>query len=70
MEFDIITIFPEIFDFYLSHSILKRAQEKGILRINTYNPRDFTKDKHRSVDDSPFGGGRGMVLKVEPYYED
>jgi len=69
MEFDIITIFPEIFDFYLSHSILKRAQEKGILRINTYNPRDFTKDKHRSVDDSPFGGGRGMVLKVEPVYK-
>lgn len=69
MRFDIITIFPEIFDFYLKHSILEKAQKKGCLKIKVHNLRDFTKDKHKSVDDKPFGGGRGMVMKVEPIHQ-
>jgi len=69
MKFDIITIFPEIFDFYLQHSILDKAQKKGCFKINIHNLRDFTKDKHKVVDDKPFGGGRGMVLKPAPLYK-
>ena len=68
MTFNIITIFPEIFDFYLKHSIIKKAQEKGVIKIRVHDLRDFTKDKHKTVDDKPFGGGRGMVVKVEPIY--
>lgn len=68
MKFDIITIFPEIFDFYFKHSIIKKAQEKGVIKIQVHNLRDFSSDKHKSVDDKPFGGGRGMVMKVEPIY--
>lgn len=68
MKFDVITIFPEIFDFYFKHSIIKKAQKKGAIKIQVHNLRDFTSDKHKSVDDKPFGGGRGMVLKVEPIY--
>ncbi len=68
-KFDIITIFPKIFDSYFNESILKRAQEKKLIKINIHNLRDFTKDKNRKVDDSPYGGGPGMVLKVEPIYE-
>jgi len=66
MKFDIITIFPEIFDSYLNESIIKRAQEKKLVEIKTHNLRDFAKDKHKKVDDSPYGGGAGMVLKAEP----
>ncbi len=66
MQIDIITIFPEIFDFYLKQSLLSKAQKKGVLKIKAHNLRDFTKDKHKTVDDKPFGGGRGMVLKIEP----
>ena len=69
MKFDIVTIFPEIIDFYLKHSILEKAQKKGIIKIKTHNLRDFTKDKHKVVDDKPFGGGRGMVMKAEPLYK-
>ena len=69
MQFDIITIFPEIFDFYFKHSILKRAKEKKILKVKVHNLRDFTKDKRKTVDDKPFGGGRGMVMKIEPIYQ-
>ncbi|MEK7189015.1 MAG: tRNA (guanosine(37)-N1)-methyltransferase TrmD [Patescibacteria group bacterium] len=68
MKFDIITIFPNIFDSYLSESILGRAQEKGLVEINMHNLRDYTDDKHRTVDDSPYGGGVGMVMMVEPIY--
>lgn len=64
---DIITIFPEIFTPLFS-SILKRAQEKRLLKINIVNLRDFTLDKHRTVDDAPYGGGAGMVMKPEPIY--
>ncbi|MDD5433277.1 MAG: tRNA (guanosine(37)-N1)-methyltransferase TrmD [Candidatus Pacebacteria bacterium] len=66
MKVDIITIFPEIFDFYLSQSLISKAQKKGVLKIKAHQLRDFTTDKHQTVDDKPFGGGRGMVLKVEP----
>ncbi len=69
MKFDVITIFPEIFDFYFKHSIIKKAQKKGAIKIQVHNLRDFTSDKHKSVDDKPFGGGRGMVLKIEPIYK-
>ena len=68
MKYDIITIFPEIFHAYLSESILKRALQKGLIEIKVHNLRDYTKDKHRTVDDSPYGGGAGMVMKPEPFF--
>ena len=69
MKIDILTIFPEIFDFYKNYSLLKKAREKGVLKLKAHNLRDFTEDKHKAVDDSPFGGGRGMVMKIEPIYK-
>ncbi|HDH99177.1 MAG TPA: tRNA (guanosine(37)-N1)-methyltransferase TrmD [bacterium] len=69
MIFDIITIFPHIFDSYLEVSFIKKARDKGLIDIRIYNLRDFTSDRHRSVDDRPFGGGLGMVMKVEPIYQ-
>ena len=69
MRFDIITIFPEIFDSYFDESLLKRAQEKKLIKIKIHNLRDYTTDKHQTVDDRPFGGGFGMVLKIEPVYK-
>jgi tRNA (guanine37-N1)-methyltransferase len=68
IKFDIITIFPEIFDSYLSESLLARALKKKLLKIRIHNLRDYANNKHKIVDDSPFGGGIGMVLKVEPIY--
>lgn len=68
MKFDIITIFPHIFDSYFSESILKRAREKGLIEVVSHNLRDYTDDKHKTVDDTPYGGGAGMVLKVEPIF--
>lgn len=69
MKFHILTIFPEIFDSYFNESLFKRAQEKKIIGITTYDLRAFTKDRHKKVDDRPFGGGPGMVLKVQPVYD-
>lgn len=69
MNFDIISIFPESFTSYFGVSILKRAQEDGMIAIQTHNLRDYTHDKHKTVDDTPYGGGAGMVLKVEPLAE-
>ncbi len=66
MRFDIITIFPKIFDSYFGESILKRARKKNIVDIRIHNLRDFTRDKHKKVDDKPYGGGAGMVLQAEP----
>jgi tRNA (guanine37-N1)-methyltransferase len=66
MHIDIITIFPEMFDGPFSHSIVKRAVEKGLAEIHIHNLRDFATDKHRRVDDYPFGGGAGMVMMIEP----
>ena len=68
MRFDIITIFPKIFNSYFSESILKRAQKNKLINIKIHNLRDYTKDKHRTVDDTPYGGGAGMVLKIEPIW--
>jgi tRNA (guanine37-N1)-methyltransferase len=69
MKFDIVTIFPKIFDSYFNESIIKRAREKKLIDINVVNLRDFTNDKHKTVDDSPFGGGAGMVLKIQPIFD-
>ena len=69
MQFNIITIFPKILDSYFNESILKRAQKNGHLKIVTHDIRDFTTDKHHSVDDTPYGGGPGMVLMIEPIYK-
>jgi len=66
MQFDIVTIFPGIFDSYFSESILKRAQEKQHIEMNIHNLRDYTTDKHHTTDDTPYGGGPGMVMKVGP----
>lgn len=65
MRFDIITIFPEIFSSYFNESIIKRAQDKNVIRINVHNLRDWTTDKHKTVDDTPYGGGAGMIMKVD-----
>jgi tRNA (guanine37-N1)-methyltransferase len=66
MRFDILTLFPQMFSSPLRESILGKAVEKGLIQIRTVNIRDFTSDKHQVVDDSPYGGGQGMVMKVEP----
>jgi len=66
MTFHIITIFPGMFDSYLNESIIARARKSKKIAVKCYNPRDFTKDKHRKVDDSPYGGGPGQVLQAEP----
>ena len=66
MEFNVLTLFPGMFSSPFNYSILKKAQDKGIIRIIVYNIRDFTQDKHRIADDYPYGGGGGMVLKIEP----
>ncbi len=68
MRIDIITIFPKMFSAVLDESMLKRAQQKGKVKIFTHDLRDYTLDKHRKVDDRPFGGGAGMVLQVEPIF--
>jgi tRNA (guanine37-N1)-methyltransferase len=69
MRFDLITIFPEFFAGPLDHGIVRRAREAGISEIHVQDLREFTKDRHRTVDDRPFGGGEGMVLKPEPLFE-
>jgi tRNA (guanine37-N1)-methyltransferase len=66
MQIDILTLFPAMFDGPLTESILKRAQENGLLVIRRHDIRDYTTDKHRTVDDTPYGGGGGMVMMVEP----
>lgn len=69
MKIDIITIFPNLFSGFLTESLLARAQKKRLLTIKTHNLRQWTDDKHKTVDDRPYGGGAGMVLKVEPIYK-
>ena len=68
MRIDIITLFPSMFRGPFDESIIKRARKKGILEINLHNLRDFTGDRHRTVDDLPYGGGAGMVMKPEPLF--
>ncbi len=69
MKFNIITIFPQIFDSYFAESIIKRAENKKIIKIKTHNLRDFTNDKHKTVDDTVYGGGAGMLMKIEPLHK-
>ena len=69
MTFDIITIFPNIFDSYFSESILKRAQKEDLIKIKIHDLRDYAEGKHRKVDDTPYGGGAGMLMKVEPIFK-
>ncbi len=68
MKIDILTLFPEMFDGMLDNSILKKAQEKKAVQINRINFRDYSTNKHKTVDDYPYGGGNGMVLKPEPIF--
>jgi tRNA (guanine37-N1)-methyltransferase len=69
MRFDVLTLFPESVNQFLNESILGRAREKGIITVNTINIRDFSTDKHRKVDDYPYGGGAGMVMTPQPIYD-
>ena len=70
LRVDVLTIFPKMFDAVLGESIIKRARKKGVIKINVVDLRDFSKDKHRKVDDKPFGGGPGMVMNAGPFFED
>jgi tRNA (guanine37-N1)-methyltransferase len=69
MRFDIISAVPDLLVSPLNTSIVKRSQDKGIVEIRVHNLRDYTKDRHRQIDDKPFGGGAGMLLKPEPFFE-
>lgn len=69
MIFDVLTLFPEIITSYCDVSIMKRAKDSGVFKVNTINPRDYTLDKHKKVDDTPYGGGAGMVLAPQPYVD-
>src|SRR5579872_2871384 len=69
MRFDIITIFPGFFAGFFEHGIVRRAQADGLVTVSVHDLRNFTHDRHRTVDDRPFGGGEGMVLKPEPLAE-
>ena len=69
MRFDVLTLFDDIIKNYCSYSIIKRAVQKGIIEVNTVNFRDFTHDKHKKVDDTPYGGTSGMVLMAPPIFE-
>ena len=69
MIFDVMTLFPEMIEQACNYSILKRALENDIITVKTTNPRDFTLDKHKKVDDTPYGGGAGMVLMPQPYVD-
>ena len=62
MRFDIMTLFPEMVEAVLNESVIGRAQKNGIIEVHTHNIRDYSEDKHRKVDDTPFGGGMGMVM--------
>lgn len=69
MKFDVLTLFPELIQSHLDFSIMKRATDDGVISVNAINPRDFTLDKHKKVDDTPYGGGAGMVLMPQPYVD-
>ena len=69
MQFEVFTLLPEVFPSYLDTSILKKARERGLIQVNVHNIRDYTHDKHHTTDDTPYGGGGGMVMKPEPVFE-
>ena len=69
MKFHVMTLFPELIKNVLGESIIGRAQKDGIINVSTYDIRDFTVDKHRKTDDTPFGGGMGMVMTCQPIFD-
>ena len=69
MKFDVVTLFPELINSHMNFSIMKRAIEDSVISVSAYNPRDFSLDKHKKVDDTPYGGGAGMVLTPQPYVD-
>ena len=69
MIFDIMTLFPELVEYILNESIIGRAQKNGAIKVNCHNIRDFSTDKHRRVDDTPYGGGKGMLMMAPPIYD-
>jgi len=69
MRFDVLTLFPDLFQGYFTQSLLKLAIQRGLVEIHLWNIRDWAKGKHRSVDDRPFGGGPGMVIMPEPVFD-
>lgn len=69
MQFEVFTLLPEVFPSYLETSIIKRARERGLIDVRVHNIRDYTHDKHHVTDDTPYGGGGGMVMKPEPVFE-
>lgn len=69
MQFDVFTILPEVFPIYLDTSMLKKARERGLIDVRVHNIRDYTHDRHHTTDDTPYGGGGGMVMKPEPIFE-
>lgn len=69
MQFEVFTLLPEVFPPYLESSILQRAQQRGLVDVRVHNIRDYTHDKHHTTDDTPYGGGGGMVMKPEPVFE-
>src|SRR5204862_3214707 len=68
MQFEIFTLLPEVFPPYLESSILQRARERGLTDVRVHNIREYTHDKHHTTDDTPYGGGGGMVMKPEPIF--
>ena len=66
MKFDVVTLFPEMVESVASVGVLGRAVKNGQIQLNSWNPRDYTQDRHRTVDDRPYGGGPGMLMKVQP----
>ena len=69
MRFDILTLFPNLFESYLSDSILKRALDQELIDVKFHNIRDYSSDKHHKVDDTPYGGGAGMVMACQPLFD-
>ena len=69
MQFEVFTLLPEVFPSYIDTSIIKRARERGLITVRVHNIRDYTHDKHHMTDDTPYGGGGGMVMKPEPVFE-
>src|SRR5688572_15981533 len=69
MRFDVLTLFPDLFDSYLGQSLLKKALDEGLIEIHRWNFRDWAAGKHKSVDDTPYGGGPGMLLACQPVFD-
>ncbi len=69
MQFDVITLFPEMFSAIKDEGVIARSIKKSLLSVNTYQLRDFSDNKHRNIDDKPYGGGAGMVMQVKPIRE-